>query len=160
MSVHAASMSCLLALLLGANPVTAEVLTADEVDLRRIKTEDWPRFYREQDVAGLEQLLHPSFEMIDASGARSTRAEELAYVAANKPTYRSFRFEIERLDIYPQGLAIVDGSGHVEQDTCEGFSYRSSNVLLKDDGRWRAVASHVSGVSPRKATGPDCGKGN
>ena len=27
----------------------------------------------------------------------------------------------------------------------ERFSYKSSNVLIMEDGEWRAVASHVSG---------------
>ena len=36
--------------------------------------------------------------------------------------------------------AIIDGTGVAAQ-----YSYRSSNVLIKEDGRWRAVASHVSG---------------
>ena len=31
----------------------------------------------------------------------------------------------------------------------EAYSYRSSNVLIKEDGAWRAVASHVSGVKSR-----------
>ena len=36
--------------------------------------------------------------------------------------------------------AIVAGSGEAEK-----YRYRSSNVLIKEDGRWQAVASHVSG---------------
>jgi hypothetical protein len=40
--------------------------------------------------------------------------------------------------------AIVDGTG-----LADGYTYRSSNVLIKADGRWQAVASHVSGFAER-----------
>ena len=128
----------------------------DEAELRRIKTQEWPRLYREQDVAGLDRLLHPSFQSIDAQGKRSTKAEELAYVKANRPSYRSFEYVIERLDIYPQGVAIVDGIGRIRQTDCDGFTYRSSNVLLKDAGRWRPVGSHISGVTEERSDSAGC----
>lgn len=159
-SIRKPSRCVLLALLLSTALAGAAQAQDDEATLRRIKTEEWPRLYREQDVAGLEQLLHPSFESIDADGKRSTKAEELAYVRQNRSTYQSFRYEIQRLDIYPQGVAIVDGTGHVQKDDCNGFTYRSSNVLLKEEGRWRAIASHVSGVTQEQSDGPGCkGKG-
>lgn len=154
--IRVSSRGVLLALLIATAPVGAAQAQDDEAELRRIKTEEWPRLYREQDVAGLDRLLHPSFESIDDEGKRSTKAEELDYVRGNRPTYRTFRYEIERLDIYPHGVAIVDGTGHVRQDDCSGFRYRSSNVLLKDEGRWRPIASHVSGVTKELRDDPAC----
>lgn len=150
------TLGALLMLLIAAAGADSAQTPDDEVELRRIKTEEWPRLYREQDVAGLDRLLHPSFESIDDEGKRSTKAEELDYVRDNRPTYQAFRYEIERLDIYPHGVAIVDGIGHVRQDDCNGFRYRSSNVLLKDEGRWRPIASHVSGVTKERRNDPAC----
>ncbi len=132
----------------------------DEAMLRQIKTELWPRLYREQDVAGLDSLLHPSFQMLDGSGTRSTKAQELAYVAANKPSYLSFNFEIARLDVYPNGTAIVDGVGRVQQDACRSFEYVSSNILIKQQGYWRAVASHVSGGKSVESGSDSCAPSN
>lgn len=67
----------------------------------------------------------------------------------NKPSYQSFRYEIKRLDIFENGTAIVAGTGHIEGEDENGhykMIYQSSNVLIKRQGEWKAIASHVSGV--------------
>jgi hypothetical protein len=116
----------------------------DEETLRHIKTVLWNQAYRTQDVELLDRLLHDSFEMIDADGNRSTKAEELAYIRDNQWDPGEFEYRIERLQIYRGQFAIVDGTG-----VATNYSYKSSNVLIKEDGAWRAVASHVSGVTER-----------
>jgi len=112
----------------------------DEQALRHLKTVLWPQAYRTQDTELLGRLLHDSFQMIDDQGKRSTRSRELAWVAENAWNPGAFEYRIERLDIYDGRWAIVDGTG-----IAESYSYKSSNVLIKEDGRWQAVASHVSG---------------
>ena len=137
------------------SPAQSSARDDDQV-LRQIKTELWPRLYREQDVGGLDRLLHPGFQMIDGSGQRSTKAQELDYVSNNKPTYLNFRFEIVRLDIYPNGTAVVDGIGHLQPDQCGLYTYASSNILIKENGHWRAIASHVSGGKASRLETEDC----
>ena len=123
----------------------AEAAAADdEQTLRHFKTVLWPQAYRTQDVALLGELLHPSFQMIDGAGDRSTRQQELDWVAGNAWDPGAFEYRIERLDIYGGHTAVIDGTGVAAK-----YSYRSSNVLIKEDGRWRAVASHVSGYRER-----------
>jgi len=39
-----------------------------------------------------------------------------------------------------------------ESDPAGGYQYQSSNVLIRRDGRWQAIASHVSGYRPLAAT--------
>lgn len=112
----------------------------DEKALRRFKTELWPKAYSNQDVELLDSLLHDTFQMIDADGNRTTKDDELAWVRENPWGVGEFEYRIERLDIYGDA-AIVSGEGVASE-----FSYRSSNVLIKRNGKWRAVASHVSGV--------------
>ncbi|MBK8950663.1 MAG: hypothetical protein IPM68_17945 [Flavobacteriales bacterium] len=58
----------------------------------------------------------------------------------------SFRYEIKRLQQWPNGTAIVTGVGHMLTDTSE-TTYWSSNVFIRTDGHWRAISSHVSGVN-------------
>ena len=84
-------------------------------------------------------------------GARSTKAEELDYISRNKPSYDSFRFEIRRLQIFPNRTAIISGSGFIEskpkgEKKGSRTEYQSSNVFIEREGRWQAIASHVSGV--------------
>ena len=112
----------------------------DEAVLRHFKTVLWPQAYRTGDVELLDRMLHDSFQMIDADGNRSTKADELDFVANNEWDPGSFEYRIERLQLYRGAFAIVDGTG-----VTASYSYKSSNVLIKENGLWRAVASHVSG---------------
>lgn len=114
----------------------------DEQALRHFKTVLWPQAYRTQDTELLDRMLHDSFEMIDADGNRSTKADELEWVSENEWDPGEFTYTIERLAVY-DGTAIVVGTG-----TATSYTYRSSNVLIKEAGEWRAVASHVSGFQP------------
>lgn len=126
----------------------------DESALRHLKTVLWPRSYREQDTALLDRILDDRFQMLDAEGARSTKREELEYIRHNKPSYRSFRFDIERLEVFEGRFAVVDGKGTIEGGTAEKptvTTYRSSNYFIKNGGMWRAIASHVSGVVEQAA---------
>lgn len=145
-----AFLVALMALLPSSKVVAAAAPSKDDAELRRIKTEEWPRLYREQDVAGLDRLLAAEFQMLDSEGAVSTKAGELAWVEANRPGYERFRFEIDRLDVLENGTAIVSGRGIIEGRDAVGTAttttYASSNVLIKRDGRWQAIASHVSGL--------------
>jgi hypothetical protein len=133
--------------LLAASPGSA-VEPGDAATLRNLKTVLWPRAYSQPDPALLETILAPEFQMIDDSGVVSTRAEELAYVRGKTPDppERRFRFVIERLEVFEGRSAVVTGMGHIT-DPRSGpgeVRYRSTNVLVKRDGRWQAVASHVS----------------
>ena len=123
--------------------------SADDYDvLRNFKTVLWPQAYRTQDVELLDRLLHDSFEMIDAEGNRSTKQEELEYIRNNQWNPGSFEYRIERLEIYQGSFAVIDGTG-----VASNYSYKSSNFLIKEDGEWRAIASHVSGFRPATAGG-------
>ena len=96
------------------------------------------------------------FQSIDDSGAWSTKAEELAWLAKNKPAYDSLSFEIRRLEIFDNGTAVVAGTGTLRGKDNDGpyvGRYQSSNIFIKRDGVWRAVASHVSGYKRQQATG-------
>jgi len=122
---------------------------SDEATLREIKEVLWPRAYAQQDVALLDSLLADEFQMVDADGNWSTKAEELEWISSNPPSYDSLVFEIIRLDIFENGSAIVAGKGIVSGTDEQGpytLEYQSTNVLIKREGAWKAVASHVSGI--------------
>ena len=124
----------------------------DEAVLRELKQVLWPRAYREQDVSLLDRILADEFQMIDDEGNWSTKADELEWIANNKVSYESLDFEIRRLDIFENGTAVVAGTGVIRGSGADGpyvVEYQSSNILIKRNGRWRAVASHVSGSRRR-----------
>lgn len=117
---------------------------SDEERLREIKTNLWPNAYKTQDAELLDSILHGSFEMIDTDGSRSNREKELNYVRNNSWDPGEFRYVIERLSIYEGRFAIIDGTGDAEK-----YTYKSSNVFIKENGEWKAIASHVSGYKEK-----------
>lgn len=118
----------------------------DEQTLHHFKTVLWPQAYRTQDVKLLDRMLHDRFQMIDAEGNRSTKQTELDYVAREAWDPGEFEYRIERLEVFNGDTAIIDGTG-----VASTYEYKSSNVLIKEGGHWRAIASHVSGYKPREA---------
>ena len=102
-------IACLIAPLIGQDK------TEDEAILTNLKEVLWPQAYRTQDTVLLDQILAKEFQLIDASGGIYTKADEIAYIKANRPSYESFRFEITRLEIFENGVAVwlssTDGLG-------------------------------------------------
>lgn len=127
----------------------ASAQSPDHDILRRLKTVEWPRAYLRQEAAALDTILAPEFRRVDGNGDWFTKADELARVRAARPAYDSLVFEIRRLEVYHGTSAVVAGTGHVFT-TVAGRTvrsrYQSTNVLVKRDGRWVAIASHTSGA--------------
>ncbi len=149
MKFHTLPSLCLV--LLCANALAAgraSAPAADEAALREIKEVLWPRAYFTGDAVLLDRILDDSFQSIDEEGAWSTKAEEIAWVSKNRTSHDSFVFRIRRLDIFENGTAIVSGTGVIRGNKADGpyvVEYQSSNIFIKRDGVWKAVASHVSG---------------
>lgn len=121
----------------------------DEDQLRHLKTVLWPKAYAEGDVDLLDTILADEFRMIDAEGHWSSKADELEWVSKNQTENDSFEYQIERLEIFENGTAIVAGTGVIENTDDDGpytVEYESTNVLIKRDDAWKAIASHVSGI--------------
>jgi hypothetical protein len=138
-----------LATLVSCNTNTTTRSADDREKLTHLKEVLWPKAYREQDTALLNIILAREFQMIDDAGEWSNKKLEIDYIAKNKPTYDSFRFEITRLDIFENGTAVIAGTGHISGSDEKGpyaMRYQSSNILIKRKGNWEAVSSHVSGV--------------
>ncbi len=121
----------------------------DKEVLTYLKEVEWPKAYREQDTILLDRILGADFQMIDNSGKWYTKKDELAWIKENATQNDSFWYEIKRMDLLPNGTALICGTGHMINDTVE-TTYQSSNVLIKRSGLWKAVASHVSGIQTTK----------
>ncbi|MGW9684746.1 nuclear transport factor 2 family protein [Flagellimonas sp. 2504JD1-5] len=124
---------------------TSIISDEDQKILRNLKEVQWPKAYREQDTLLLDRILGDDFQMIDASGEWSNKAKELEWIKENAMENDSFFYEIKRLDVLPNGTALICGTGHIFNDSTETI-YQSSNILIKRTGIWKAVASHVSGI--------------
>lgn len=142
--------------LIGCTPAeeASSVITeSDKKDLVHLKTVLWPKAYGEQDTALLNQILHEDFRLIDDEGSVFSKQDEMVYVSQYGPSYSFFEFKVERLDLFDNGTALVSGTGIMKGVDDEGTyitTYKSSNTLIKDNGNWKAVNSHVSGVKEER----------
>ena len=118
--------------------------TEDDKSLRYLKQVEWPKAYATQDTVLLDRILGDDFQMIDEDGSWYSKKDELDWIKRNRLTRDSFYYDIRRLDIFENKTALISGTGHVFQDG-KHSTYQSSNLLIKRDGKWKAVASHVSG---------------
>jgi len=126
---------------------------SDEATLSRIKLEDWPGYYKNQDADGLAAFLHPDFVFITDDGSRSTYQDEVDWVRENPwggSANDDFVYHIEDIQFTSHDTAIIYGEGTSTRTTNDGqpcaHSYWSSNTLRRVEGRWRPTFSHVSGV--------------
>ncbi|NNE67563.1 MAG: nuclear transport factor 2 family protein [Pyrinomonadaceae bacterium] len=136
-----------------ANSSVLQTGSDDKAKLTHLKKVLWKKAYREQDTALLESILAEEFQVIFDGGEWSDKKGELEYIKKNRPDYDSFEYEIRRLDIFANGTAIIAGEGHVIGKNANGeyeYKYQSSNVLIKRNGNWKAISSHVSGVKHLK----------
>lgn len=116
-----------------------------EQRLRFLKEFQWPKSYREQDTSLLNLILADEFVMISDDGSRTDKEFELNWIKKNTMSYDSFWYEIKRLEIFENGSAIVDGTGHILNEELN-TTYESSNFFIWRDGNWQALGSHVSGI--------------
>ena len=123
----------------------ADIITSNDLQrLRYLKEVEWPKAYREQDAVLLDRILREDFQLIDQAGGRYSKADEIAWIKEHAIEHDSFYYEIKRLDVYPNGTAVVAGTGHIFNDTTYA-TYESSNVLIKENDEWKAILSQVSG---------------
>jgi hypothetical protein len=142
------AIAAVLALASLAATAIAAAPATDEAVLRKFKTEDWPRAYSTQNVELLGSMLADTFQVVDGDGNWSTKRAEIDWLAKNQWKNDGFVYTIKRLDIYGGDTAIIAGEGRITFKTGDQpriETYQSTNVLVKENGTWRAVASHISG---------------
>lgn len=126
-----------------ADAVTEQV--SDLETLRYLKEVEWPKAYREQDTLLLDRILGDDFQMVTADGEWSNKALQMERIKTSPMDHDHFSYEIKRLEVLENGTAIIAGTGHIINNSVE-TNYESSNILIKREGNWKAVLSHVSGI--------------
>lgn len=126
------------------NTSTTSITEEDKKALKYLKEVEWAKAYAEQDTLLLDRILGDDFKMIDQSGNWYSKKDELDWIKENATSNDSFHYEIKRFEILENGTAIICGTGHILKDSINSI-YQSSNVLVKRNGTWKAVLSHVSG---------------
>ena len=97
--------------------VNVKAQTGDKAILRHLKEVEWPRAYREQDTVLLDKIPTDEFKMIGSDGEYSDKAEEIPYIKTHKSTYKTFKSEIKRLEVFENG-------------TTPGWQYHHLNQVI------------------------------
>jgi hypothetical protein len=142
------SAAVVIAMLSCSSTALAADCSSQEAELRSIKLERWPGFYRSQDVAGLDRFLVDGFQIVDSQGKATPKDDELRWLAANPWTPRDFVYEITSVTCPTPAIAIIVGQGRstrADGSRRVAHSYVSSNVLVRSEAGWQAVLSHISG---------------
>ncbi len=146
--MHTRIVSGLVALLC-TSFVFSQNLTADEQRVKDLKEKVWPKACKEQNTTLLDKILAEEFFMIDADGNTFSKSQEIEYHQQNKPTYESFTYHVGRLLIFDHSTAIMNGLAVITGTDDHGAyttTYQSSDVMIKRNGEWQTVSSHISGM--------------
>lgn len=103
---------------------------------------------REGDVATLERLLAPEFTLVGSNAEIQSREDFLAEVRAGEPEYGVFHNYAMTARVYGDA-AIVQGitslAGRAGGEPFE-VDVRFTDTLIRVDGEWRMVVSHVTRI--------------
>jgi ketosteroid isomerase-like protein len=102
--------------------------------------------FRTGEASFLVGFLDEHFTLTDTAGRVTTREENLAEVRKREPRYEVFRNHSMKTRIYGE-TAVVNGITSLK-GTAGGTPFEAdvqfTDTLVKRDGTWRLVASHVS----------------
>lgn len=121
--------------------------------LADIQKNQWVKAYMEQDTILLDKLLHKDYQLIDDNGDRYTKKDELTYISNYPASYSSQEFEIIEIDLIENGSAVVLAKSTLKgEEGAEAYitNYVSSTSFVKQEGKWVAINSHVSGVKEER----------
>jgi len=109
-------------------------------------TREWMDAYRHNDADALERILADDYKLTDGAGHTSTKLDDL--VAARSKLVRLDAYDTSNLRVRVWGdTAVVTGHSVVRgarrgEPFVRDFTF--TDTLARIDGRWRAVAAHVT----------------
>ena len=135
-------------LLAGTAVNGASTQAQDDAQLVMEVTQQGCDAIRTGDVATLEKLLAPEFTLVSSNAQVQTRDQVLDEVRRRDPLYEVFRNHSMTARIYGdaavvQGITSLKGSSSGDSFKLD---VRFTDTLIKHQGQWRLVVSHVTRV--------------
>jgi ketosteroid isomerase-like protein len=104
--------------------------------------------FRTRDLPALDQLLAPEFTLVGTDSVVQPRSQAIAEVQAGEPRYEVFQNHDMSARVYGDA-AVVQGITSLK-GTAGGKPFsldvRFTDTLVRSDGRWRIVVSHVTRI--------------
>jgi ketosteroid isomerase-like protein len=126
--------------------VISTVTTEDEI--RQIEY-DWGVAFERRDMATLDRLMADEYVVTDPLGTVRSKAESLAAIQSNAVLFESTKSDDVRVCVSGD-TAVVTGRSSF-RGRYKGWSmrgqYQYTDVLVKRNGYWRAVSSHITALA-------------
>jgi ketosteroid isomerase-like protein len=107
--------------------------------------------FRTTDLPAIEKLLAPDFTLVGSDATVQSRSDVIAEVRSGDPQYEVFRNHSMTARVYGDA-AVVQGITSLK-GTSGGEAFeldvRFSDTLVRADGRWQLVVSHVTRIPSR-----------
>jgi ketosteroid isomerase-like protein len=107
---------------------------------------EWCAAAQKSDAAALERILLDDYTLTNSQGKISTKADDLAEAKKVDPKYEVLENRDMKVRIYGNS-AVVTGRTRVKGVSGgQAFSadFQFTDTLIKVQGKWRPLASHVS----------------
>lgn len=109
--------------------------------------------FRLRDLAALERLLAPEFTLVSTTAEVQSRAQALQEVRDGDPQYERFENHSMTARVYGD-TAVVQGITSLKGRSSGrpfALDVRFTDTLVRTDGRWTIVVSHVTRL-PRQVS--------
>jgi len=108
---------------------------------------EWAGAYVKRDAATLDRLLASDFMDADDNGNTQNKAQYIDLAKNPVGTFYSGEFSDTKVRVYGDtavstGRLVIKGSNREQ-----GEAFRYTGVYVKRQGRWQAVASHLSRIA-------------
>jgi ketosteroid isomerase-like protein len=102
--------------------------------------------YLKSDADGIAQGVMEDYTLTNSTGKITTRADDIAEAKKNDPKYEIFENYDMKVRVHGD-TAVVTGKTHtkgVSGGKLFDFQFQFTDTFVKDGGRWRLLAGHVS----------------
>lgn len=122
-------------------------ISSDEDEVRRVESE-WGDAFEQRDFAALDRIMADEYILTDPLGNVRNKAESIAAIATNEVLFESTKSDDIKVRI--NGDTAIVTARSTFRGRYKGWSmagrYQYTDVLVKRDGSWQAVSSHITAV--------------
>jgi ketosteroid isomerase-like protein len=109
--------------------------------------------YLKSDADGIAQGVMEDYTLTNSMGKVTTRADDIAEAKKNDPKYEIFENYDIKVRVHGD-TAVVTGKTHTKGVSGEkpfDFQFQFTDTFVKDGGRWRLLAGHVSKLPAKES---------
>jgi ketosteroid isomerase-like protein len=119
---------------------------SDEANAVLQTERDLATAYLKSDANGIAQGVMEDYTLTNSMGKITTRADDIGEARKNDPKYEIFENYDMKVHLHGD-TAVVTGKTHtkgVSGGKPFDFQFQFTDTFVKDGGRWRLLAGHVS----------------